>query len=261
LLTRLGAIQFFGGLSEAERAAWLVKHADAREYDLHDVAAGATMEVLQLGTGNLATAPKAEDIEEFRTATAPIPTERIFRAIPPTNPDSKAKRHTLFFLPQFWRIDETQQALSLEEIARRGGQLLDVDQGCLAPHPQASSSCVSRPQTSSTAAAAAATVALAVPRVVLPPNLPTLQTDSKSSSSATSGAKASAVSVNGDTSAILGLIVGRQGLASLDKAQVLNAIRTALPDAPGTACSVMFALCCAFSLCCEFSLCCALCVH
>ena len=145
-LSRLASIRFFAPLKPSEREQWLTRHAQEKESDLHDID-GTYMEILQLGTGNLSTSVADETVERFLTASAPIPTSEIHQAIPPANPDSKARRHTLFFLPQFWRIEETQSVVHPSDFK---GQVVDLDAGT-APASAAPGARASAPATATVA--------------------------------------------------------------------------------------------------------------
>jgi hypothetical protein len=231
-------------------------NAEEGEYDLHDVVSDGqtTMEILQLGKGNLTTLVEPDVVDRLLRATTPIPTKEIFEAIPAprggADAISKARRHTLFFLPVFWRIDEAQTIIPLSQFH---GPLLDLDSATITNHKppsstghnHKSSSAGSAMAVASESSAGSAMAAMAVASESSTGSAMAVASESSAGSATAGVASAATMCVlviqnvdiplgsdvgPGEGGSRLGILVRAVPSPALDRELVLRAIRAALPD-------------------------------
>ncbi|KAI8824449.1 uncharacterized protein EV422DRAFT_504445 [Fimicolochytrium jonesii] len=130
-LRQLGTLDFFSGMSEAGRAAWLEANELSKERmgsEDDEELDQLRFQVLGLGTSVLGTKVSAEDVEKLME---PQPREwqavDIARMIPAnteSNSTTESGRHTLFFIKSWWKISTDAQV-----VGAFGGRTIDIAAG------------------------------------------------------------------------------------------------------------------------------------
>lgn len=107
-IQRLGSIKFFDSKSFEEREQWLKDFESPGDVDISEM--NGEVKILELGQSDLINKLDASQISHVCTAGWIKASD--LRFLIPGKPGTNARRHTLFFLREFWTINTTTHTLS-----------------------------------------------------------------------------------------------------------------------------------------------------
>lgn len=124
-LDKLASIEFFTPLTREQRAQWLLENQTTGEVDISEVL-NSQIEIMNIGNSDFGVKLTQEQLDELLSDVNRTWSTMEVREMFPRKPGSRAKRHTLFFLRQFWKIH-----VSYQQVNSFAGFSIDISNGTI----------------------------------------------------------------------------------------------------------------------------------